>query len=103
MDEDVKAVKKKLSTLNRAYSDLVARAILSIHLYEEYLMDKASSRELAVSMKELLDSLPNSLTKSPPEKARKGSRRPSKDLAKKRRSPVPPKGKDDQEEDIDMF
>ena len=89
MDED-------LITLNRAYSDLVAHSIVSIHIYEEYLMGKATSKELAVSMKALLKTLPTDLNNTKTRKPRKPPRKPSKATARSKRSVGPPKGKDDE-------
>lgn len=72
MDENLKALKETLKRLNRAYSDLVAYSIITIHIYEEYLLGKASSQELAIAMTDLLKALPKDFAGSLIKKPRKG-------------------------------
>jgi len=74
MDEDVKKLKEDLRILNRAYSDVVAHSIIAIHIYEEYLMSKATSRELAVAMFNLLGIMPEDCAGHKTRKPRKASR-----------------------------
>ena len=96
MDEDLKSLKSSLKTLNRAYSDLVAHSIIAIHLYEEYLLGKATSKELAVSMTDLLKALPTDFAGTKLKKPRKATRRPSKAFPSSKGSTGPLGKKDDE-------
>ncbi len=91
MDEDINDDYK---TLNQAYSDLVAHSIVTVHMYEEYLLGKATSKELAITMTALLKALPTDYKGTKLKKPRKATRRPSKRVSGSRRPPVPPERKD---------
>ena len=96
MDEDVKLHKEALKTLNRVYSDLVAHSIITIHLYEEYLLNRATSKDLAKGMTDLLKALPTDFAGTKLRKPRKATRRPSKAIPKNARSTAPPRKKDEE-------
>tara|TARA_B100000749_G_C18327885_1_gene423686 strand:+ start:332 stop:646 length:315 start_codon:yes stop_codon:yes gene_type:complete len=104
MDEDVKkTLRASLRDLNRAYSSVVAHSIISIHIYEEYLMNKATSRELAVAMSDLLKAMPKDYANHKRKKPRKATRIASKPVSKEKRPVAPIKGEDAQEEERDDF
>jgi hypothetical protein len=96
MDEDIKILKGAIKTLNRAYSDLVAYSIIAIHLYEEYLLDKATSKELAIGMSDLLKSLPTDFAGIKLKKPRKSPRKPSKAVSGNGSISGPPHKKDEE-------
>ena len=96
MDEDLKTLKAALKTLNRAYSDLVAHSIIVIHVYEEYLRNKATSKELAVSMTELLKALPTDFAGTKLKKPRRATRRPSKGSSGSKGPIAPSRKKEEQ-------
>ena len=96
MDEDLKTLKGAVKTLNRAYSDLVAYAIIAIHMYEEYLRDKATSKELAVAMTDLLKVLPTDFAGTRLKKPRKAPRTAPTALPRKKRPQARARKKDEQ-------
>ena len=94
MDEDVKTLRASLRVLNRAYSDVVAYSIIAIHVYEEYLMNKATSKELAISMTELLKAMPKDYAGYKLKKPRKAPRVASKSVSKTKGPMAPARKKD---------
>lgn len=96
MDEDVKILKGAIKTLNRAYSDLVAYSIIAIHLYEEYLLDKVTSKDLAIGMSDLLKSLPTDFAGVKLKKPRKPPRKAPKAPIKRMRPQAHSRKKDEE-------
>ena len=102
MDEDVKkTLRASLRTISNAYSDVVAHSILAIHTYEEYLMDNATSKELAVSMANLLKVMPKNYADYKVKKPSKATRIASKPIVKRKRPVAPSRGKDAQRDGRD--
>ena len=93
MDE-LRILKRELTRVNSAYSDLVAYAIISIHMYEEYLMDKASSKDVARAMGDLLKALPTDYAGRKLKKPRKAAKRAPKASSSTKGTPRPFKKRD---------
>ena len=94
MDENLNSLTSSLQTLNRAYSDLVAHAIITIHLYEQYLLDQATSADVAKAMTDLLKTLPTEFAGTKLKKPKKALRRLPKTASLSKRPARPPRKKD---------
>lgn len=67
MDENLE---QKYKDLKQSYNNLVGQSIITIFIYEEYLMNKESSQTLAKSMLELLSMLPTEVSNKMKNKRR---------------------------------
>ena len=67
MDENLE---QKYKDLKQSYNNLVGQSIITIFIYEEYLMNKESSHTLAKSMLELLSMLPTEVANKMKNKRR---------------------------------